>query len=250
MSDGLALPQTPVAWRRAVRIIRSLHPPIDLFEDIADPDDWPLLTAAEQKTNPRVMETIGTIDLVPPERRVGGNGASYLMAPFTHVSPDRPSRFSAGTYGVLYVGRTFDVALFETMHHHARFMAATAQPPGWTSQFREIVLDVDACLHDLRGLDRGSSVLAPDDYTACQRLGAALRDAGSDGVVYPSVRQPEGECAGLFYPDCASAPVQGRHLDYHWDGRTVDLYREAGSGRVFRVVRDGGDRCKAHTTPR
>jgi len=54
----------------------SSFPPIDLFEDIADPADWPLLISAEQKTNPRIMVTIGNLDLVPVERRVGGNGAS------------------------------------------------------------------------------------------------------------------------------------------------------------------------------
>jgi hypothetical protein len=46
------------------------------------------------------MATIGNLDLVPVDRRVGGNGASYLMAPFTHVSTDRPSRFTDGSYGV------------------------------------------------------------------------------------------------------------------------------------------------------
>ncbi len=87
------VPKRRVEWHGAVRIIRSLFPPIDLFEDIADPQDWPLLISAEQKTNPRLMETIGNLDLIPAERRVGGPGSTYLMAPFTHVSPDRPSRF-------------------------------------------------------------------------------------------------------------------------------------------------------------
>jgi hypothetical protein len=94
-----------------VRIIRSIYPPIDLFEDIADPADWPLLISAEQKTNPRLIQTIGNIDLVPQERRVGGPGASYLMAPFTHVGPDRWSQFSDGNFGVLYVGNQFEVAM-------------------------------------------------------------------------------------------------------------------------------------------
>lgn len=232
-ADGL--PLAAIDWPRAVRIVRSLHPPIDLFEDIADPADWPLLLSAEQKTDPRVMETIGALDLVPPDRRVGGPGASYLMAPFTHTSPDRPSRFSDGRFGVLYVGRTSEVALFETIHHHARFMAATAEPPGWTSQFREILLHVSATLHDLRGLPPDAPELAPDDHTPGRRLGERLRREGSNGVVYPSVRLPGGECAGLFYPDCARQPTQGRHLDYHWDGKRVDLVRDAGSGVVYRV---------------
>lgn len=237
MIDPAILPVAEIEWRGAVRIIRSIFPPIDLFEDIADPADWPLLIAAEQKTNPRLMETIGNLDLVPAERRVSGPGASWLMAPFTHVSPDRPSRFSDGSFGVLYVGDSFEVALLETIHHHARFMRATAQPPGWTSQFREIVMEVDAELHDIRPLGtEAAQVLDLVDYTASQALGIGLRARGSAGIAYPSVRCPGGECAGLFYPDGAGHPVQGRHLDYHWNGERVDLYRDRSAGEVYRIV--------------
>ncbi len=237
MTEGAHIPVSRVEWKGAVRIIRSAYPPIDLFEDIADPADWPLLISAEQKTNPRIMITIGNLDLVPVDRRVGGNGASYLMAPFTHVSMERPSRFTDGSYGVLYVGNVFETALFETIHHHARFMGRTAEAPGWTSQFREIVLTVGADLHDLRGAEAANhSAFDPDSYGASQDLAMRLKAGGSDGMVYPSIRQPGGECVGLFYPDCASEPVQGRHLDYHWDGERVDLVRDAGSGAVYRVV--------------
>jgi hypothetical protein len=189
------------------------------------------------KTNPRLMESIGNLDLVPPARRVAGPGASYLMAPFTHTSPDRPSRFSDGSFGVLYAGNVFEVALFETIHHHARFMARTNEPPGWTSQFRELVLDVEARLHDLRGRDAAwLAALDPDDHSAGRTWGRELRTTGSDGVVYPSQRFAGGECVGLFYPDLAANAVQGRHLDYHWDGVRVDLYRDASAGQVYRIV--------------
>ena len=235
MVDPADVPLSDIHWPDARRIIRSVHPPIDLFEDIAEPEDWPLLIAAEQKTNPRLMASIGQLDLIPPDRRVGGPGASFLMAPFTHTSPDRPSRFSDGRLGVLYVASDFETAVEETIHHHARFMAATAQAPGWTAQFRELVMTIEARLHDLRGAGDWTAVLDPDDYTAAQTLGHALRTAGSDGLTWPSVRG-DGDCAGLFYPDRARDPVQGRHLDYHWDGERVDLVRDAGSGEVFRVV--------------
>lgn len=230
------LPVSRVAWDRAVRIIRSAYPPIDLFEDIADPADWPLLISAEQKTNPRLAATIGSLDLIPEPRRVGGPGATYLMAPFTHVSRDRPSRFTDGAFGVLYAARAFETALLETIHHHARFMARTAEPAGWTSQFREIGLNVGCDLHDLRSIGRGDPLLDPASYGKSQAFARSLRAAGSDGIVYPSVRHAGGECVALFYPDCASNAVQARHLDYHWNGERVDLVRDAGSGEVFRVV--------------
>jgi hypothetical protein len=235
--DATRIATNWVAWTGARRIIRSLFPPIALFEDIADPEDWPLLIAAEQKTNPRLMETLGALDLVPAARRVAGPGASLLMAPFTHVSRDRSTRFSDGSYGVLYAAKRFQTALFETMHHHGRFMARSKEAPGWTSQFRELSLDIEACLHDLRTGDPAlAPALARESHGASQALGRDLRAAGADGVVYPSARDPGGECVGLFYPDLAGNPLQGRHLDYHWDGTRVDLYRDAGSGEVFRVT--------------
>lgn len=180
MIDIAGIPVAEVAWRRAVRIIRSIFPTIDLFEDIADPADWPLLISAEQKTNPRLMETIGNLDLVPIPRRVAGPGASYLMAPFTHVSADRPSRFSGGAFGVLYAGNSFEVALFETVHHHSRFMERTNEPAGWTSQFREIALDVNARLHDLRSRD--PAYRAALDFGGLSRSPSAWRAAAGFGL--------------------------------------------------------------------
>lgn len=235
MSAADIPPLATIEWHGAVRIIRSAFPPIDLFEDIADPADWPLLIAAEQKTNPRLMETIGNLDLVPEARRVSGPGATWLMATFTHVSPDRPSRFSDGHFGVLYIADRFETALFETIHHHARFMAATEEAAGWTSQFREILIDVSASLHDVGG-DGWEDVLSPEDYSTSQALAARLRAAGSEGIAYPSVRLADGACAGLFYPDTATNPTQGRHIDYHWNGERVDFYRDAGSCEVYRIV--------------
>lgn len=237
MIDPSEVPTARVHWPGAVRIIRSIYPPIDLFEDIADPADWPLLISAEQKTNPRVMENLGNLDLVPPDRRVGGQGASYLMSPFTHVSPDRPTRFSAGQFGILYAARQFATALLETRYHHARFLDRTREAPGWVSQFRELVLEVRASLSDLRAVAaKANAELAPDSYAASQRLGVELKERGSNGLVYPSTRDVDGECVALFFPDCASNAVQGRHLDYHWNGETIDFYRDAGTGQVFKIV--------------
>jgi hypothetical protein len=216
-------PLARVDWPRTCRIVRSIYPPIDLFEDIADPADWELIASAEAKTNPRVRDQIGAIHLVPPERRVSGPGASWAMAPFTHISRDRPSRFSDGSFGVYYAGDRFEVALRETVHHFERFMRATAEPPGH-ADFRELVGRLDADLHDLRADARFVPCLAAEDWSASQALAAALRAQGSNGIVYPSVRSPGGEAVAVFWPDVAGAPVQGRHLRYRWNGERADAY--------------------------
>ena len=229
-------PLARVVWPKTHRIIRSRFPPIDLFEDIADPADWEAIASAESKTNPRLAESVGLLDLVPPSRRVAGRGATWLMAPFVHVSRDRRSRFSDGSYGVYYAGDRFEVALFETIHHHSRFMAATEEAPGWSSDFRELIGAIDRELHDIRGAEAWTDCLDPDDYGPSQMLGARLRAAGSDGIAYPSVRYPGGDCIAVFWPDTIPIPVQSRHLGYHWDGTCVDRIRDLGSGEVFAVL--------------
>ena len=213
-----------VRWRRTYRLIRSIYPPIDLFEDIADPADWELIANAEAKTNPRVRDALGAIRLVPVDRRVSGPGATWVMAPFCHVSRDRPSRFSDGGYGVYYAGNRFEVALHETVYHYERFMRATDEAPS-QADFRELVGSIDRRLHDIRKDDRFTDALDADDYTASQRLARRMRDGeDSDGIVYPNVRYPAGEAIAAFWPDVISIPTQARHLCYRWNGAQVDAY--------------------------
>lgn len=226
-------PVVSIDWSKAYRIINSRYPPIDLFEDIADPADWELLASAEAKTNPRLCENIGNLALVPVERRVCGPGASWVMAPFVHASPDRPGRFHDGHAGAYYAGDRFEVALFETIFHFERFLRATNEP-ATSASFRELVGAVRTDLHDLRGPEF-EPCHNPASYVESHRLAATLRAAGSNGVVYRSVRYPEGHCIAAFYPDVVQPPAQGRHLAYHWDGDRVDYVKDLPSGDVFRV---------------
>lgn len=229
-------PITHVQWKKAWRLINSSYPPVDLFEDIADPQDWPLLNAAEQKTNPRLAESVGNLDLVPPMRRVGGMGASYVMAPFTHISVDRPGRFHDGDFGAYYAGNSFEVALFETLHHAQIFCAATDEKSGWIADMRELIGTVDIRLVDIRG-GGFDALLAKDDYSASQEFARRVKTDGQDGIVYPSVRQEDGECIATFYPDVVEIPRQGRHLSYHWDGNHIDRIRFlTADQRVYRIV--------------
>lgn len=226
----MSIPTARVTWDRACRVIRSIHPPIDLFEDIADPADWEALASAESKTNPRLWEHLGRLDLIPPARRVGGPGASFLMAPFVHVSTDRPGRFTDGTYGVYSAGSREEVAIREVAHHHGLTMANSGEEPGWTSQFRMLVNIIDLDLHDVR---KRPDCHLPGDYGPPQALGRKLRAEGGNGVLYRSVRCPDGECVGIFWPDLMPAPVQGDHFYFHWDGVRVDRIRNCRNNSIF-----------------
>ena len=226
---------TRVAWKKSHRIIRTIYPPIHLFEDIADPADWELIARAESRTNPRIHDQIGNLGLVPVSRRVVGPTATLVMGAFTHASPLRPSRFSDGLFGVWYCGDRFEVALDETAYHFERFMRDTDQPAG-DADFRELTCAIHGGLHDLRHGDP-EGCLAPADWAPGQALGRRVRADGADGVVYPSVRTKTGLAAGLFWPDCVNLPVlQSRQLRYRWDGSRMTDWFEHGSREWIAYV--------------
>jgi hypothetical protein len=226
-----------VRWSKAYRIISSIFPPIDLFEDTSAPEDWELLASLEAKSNPRIVEVIGQLSLVPPERRVSGPGASYVMAPFTHISPNWAGRFHDGTFGAYYAAKKAETALAETMHHRSEIYRASRETPGWFSQYRELIGRVDHSFHNLTERKDHAECLAPDDYVASQSLARDLRQNGSSGILYPSVRHEGGLCLAAFWPDVIGIPVQGRHFAYHFNGEFIDMYRDETSGEVFKIIR-------------
>lgn len=213
----------------------SHYPPIDLFDDVADPRDWEALALAQARTNPRIYEQIGDLSLVPRERRLSGDGASWVMAAFTHISVDRASRFSDGTYGVYYAGRVLETAFREHTFHMARFYAASRTAPGWVSQVRQLIGSVDSDLVDVREGDH-VEILDADlaSYPAAQAFARRMKDEGMNGLVYPSQRHNGGECIAAFYPDVVTPPRQGDHFRYHWNGRQVDFVQKiTGERTVF-----------------
>lgn len=215
-----------VRWSQACRIVPTRYPAVTLFDRVADAADFDALYALEALTNERARDEIGQIALVAPEHRVYGSGSGPIMAAFTHVNT-LGSRFSAGQWGVFYAARERATAVAETRYHHARFLAATQQPPIHLPM-RLYAVAIDARLHDLRPDGAvPEAVYDPDDYGAARALGARLRAAGSAGVVYRSVRQTRGHCVGLFRPLGASACLHAAYLLYVWDGtQFTDVYEK------------------------
>jgi hypothetical protein len=214
-----------IDWPQAWRIIASRYPPINLFERLTpDPAVWDALISLEQLTNPRIRDEIGEIALVPPEERVSGPGASYVMASFTHINR-RGSRFSDGTFGVYYAAAELETAIAETVYHFGVF-ARDSGDPLRMEDMRVLVGTVEEEFEDVAALPepRRSQVLDPDDYAVSQVYGRTLRDDGAMGVVYPSVRRAAGSCVGAFRARAVGIPRQERHLKYRWNGRRVDRY--------------------------
>jgi hypothetical protein len=230
--DIAGIPVEPVVWRPCYRLIPSRYPTVGLYDAIADPADLDVVYAIEGLTNPRIRDEIGQLPLVPREERISGPGATPIMAAFTHLNPEG-SRFSDGSYGVYYAADTRETAIAEVGYHRCVFLQRTAEPE-MDIDLRLIAADLDAPLHDLRPLrERAPQIYDPVHYGASQRLGGALRDAGSWGVVYDSVRQPGGVCIGAFRPRALARARQSAHIALHWDGQRITHWYEKKPPRVL-----------------
>ncbi|NVZ67249.1 RES family NAD+ phosphorylase, partial [Pseudomonas gingeri] len=102
---------------QAYRLVNSKFPPIAVFDDVADADEFEVLYQVQALTNPRLRNELDQLELIPrDEIPFGIPGCAYATAPFTHVNP-AGSRFSDGSFGVLYLAETMETALAEVKHH-------------------------------------------------------------------------------------------------------------------------------------
>ncbi len=219
------IPTAKIEWRPCFRIVPSRFPPLNLFEAVADPADLEAVFQIEAMTNDRLREEAGDILLVAAEDRVSGPGSTPIMAAFTHLNPDG-DRFTNGTYGVFYAGRTIETAIAETRYHRVRFLQATSEP-AQEIDMRVYAIDLNADLHDIRAMrESHAAYYHPSSYAVSQELALKLRENGSNGIVYASVRDDGGECAAVFRPRLLSNCRQERHLCYVWDGRAISTIYE------------------------
>ncbi len=192
-----------------------------------------MVFAIEALTNPRLRNELGELQLVPPDERLSGAGSTPIMAAFTHLNPEG-SRFSDGSYGVYYAAHDLDTAIAEVSHHRAIFLSRTQEP----------AIDID-----LRLIARAAARPGCTTCAACAaahrssttrsttapaaRSAGSLREAGSWGVLYHSVRRRGGLCAGVFRPKALKPAREAAHIALHWDGSAHHaLVREARSTRA------------------
>ena len=214
-----------LGWKTSHRLIASRYPTVGLYDAIADPADLDAVFAIEALTNPRIRNELGQLQRVPPEERISGPGSTPVMAAFTHLNPEG-SRFSDGSYGVYYAANDLDTAIAEVSHHRSVFLSRTAEA-AIDIDLRLITAALDAPLHDLRPWrKREPALYHPVQYGAAQTLGRQLREAGSWGVAYHSVRHAGGQCAGVFRPRALTSVREAAHIALHWDGSRISHWYE------------------------
>lgn len=220
------LPVLPHHSIRGHRLVSSKFPPVSLFDDVADAEEFDALHALQALTNPRLQTELGNLALLRREEiPFGIRGCNYALAPFTHVNPEG-SRFSDGSFGVLYLADELETAISEVRHHQQAYWERVEGLHYERFVFRGLVADFDeAGCRDALPLPASHPIHDPDDYGVARTLGAALRRDGAAGVRYHSVRRPGAICWGLLTPERVTDVVQGPHLEMIWNGALTEVHQ-------------------------
>lgn len=205
------------------RLVNSKFPPITLFDDVIDAEHFETAFALQALTNPRILNELGDLNLIPTEQiPFGITGVNYATAPFTHVSPDG-SRFSDGSFGMLYLADTAATAIAETRYHQQKFFQNVEGLHYDTVDMRCLKVKFSAELINACSV---SDIYSPDDYSASRVFGIQVKKAGEAGLQYNSVRNPGAICWGLMSPEFVESAVQTRHFEFVYDGKQISQVRE------------------------
>jgi len=213
----------PISGRETYRLVNTKFPPTTLFDDVADKEEFESIYALQALTNPRILNELGNLSLLPlDEIPFGIKGANYATAPFTHVNPDG-SRFSDGSFGILYLADTPETAIAETRYHQNNVLRNVEGLHYDTIDMRCLKVKFSAEPLDATGVN---NLYDPDDYTVSRIFGNKIKKSGADGIQYLSVRNLGAICWGLMSPRFVESVIQTQHFQFVFDGERISAIRQ------------------------
>jgi hypothetical protein len=218
-------PVTRVLRRGTHRLIPSRYPSAGILDTIATPGDLEAVFELEGWTNDRISAELGLLHHVPQsEWVVGLPMATVVMASFCHPRPGG-GRFNDHRRGAWYAAYALKTAHAEAVFHRT---AELEEVGGWFDTFVQMadyLADFSAGFHDLRS-SRFDRYMDPNSYERSQRLAAELLQQGSNGVVYPGVRDAGGTCIACFRPRLVGRVRAGGFYEYRWKGQRDPAIRK------------------------
>lgn len=149
-----------------------------------------------------------------------------VNAAFTHPHP-LGSRFNGPERGAWYSAFEVRTAQAEIAFHKTIQLAEIARFEDDVT-LDDYHADFSGEFHDLRGVSEFAACLDPDSYVQSQALAEQLLEAGSLGIVYPSVRRAGGTCLACFRPALVMNVRKGTTYRFRWNGTpapTIDAVR-------------------------
>ncbi len=176
----------------------------------------------DNATNERLIGERGGLPGIGVDELVFGiPNFRIVNAAFTYPRPEG-SRFNDGERGAWYCAFELETALAEIIFHKTveyqeidRFDDSV--------NYQALLADFNSEFHDLRdhdlhGASEFAACLDPGSYIASQGLACRLLDAGSLGILYPSVRRAGGTNLACFRPALVGNPRRAASYRLTWAG--------------------------------
>ncbi len=165
---------------------------------VASGEDLELVFELDNATNARLLaEKNGSLGISAHDLVFDVPNYHVINAAFTHANP-LGGRFSTPERGAWYAGVELATAKAEVIFHKSIEYAEIDWKEREEILYDDYLADFTATFHDLRGI--ADEALSPTSYVRSQQLTGELMEAGSLGIVYPSVRREGGTCIACFRP--------------------------------------------------
>lgn len=167
------------------------------------------LLELDSATNERLLGEEGLLPGITIHELVYGVDYAHIVnAAFTHAAPEG-GRFNGSERGAWYAGLDRETALTEVAFHKQRQLEEVNWPEPEVSTFDDYPADFIMTVCDLTGdltaaRPQFKRYLRPAPIPECYRepqaLASQLLAQQSNGILYPSVRRPLGQCLVCFRP--------------------------------------------------
>jgi RES domain-containing protein len=189
-----------------------------VLTEIADDDEHLKdIFDLDHATNERLLAENGLLPGIGIHELVFGVPYYRIVnATFCHAHP-LGSRFNGPERGAWYAAFELETAQAEVAFHKWVELSEV----GWLQEeltYDDYLADFSAELQDIRRDKRFANCLAPDSYVVSQGLAEQLLEAGSLGVIYPSVRRRRGICLACFRPALVMNVRKSMTYMFRWDG--------------------------------
>lgn len=150
-----------------------------------------------------------------------------INAAFTYANP-LGARFSTPERGAWYAAFELATAKAEVLFHKSVEYAEVDWQQREEVGYDDYLADFTAPFHDLRGMEE--EALSPVSYKRSQQLAVELLEAGSLGIIYPSVRREGGTCLACFQPSIVANVRKIARYTLQWAPGRARLLRQEKAG--------------------
>jgi len=161
-----------------------------------------------------------------------------VNAAFCHAHPFG-SRFNGPDRGTWYACFELETSQAEVSFHKSVELAEVDWLEEEEAIYDDYLADFSAELHDIRKSRQFANCLAPNSYMASQGLAQRLLDAGSLGIIYPSVRRDGGTCLACFRPALVMNVRKEKTYKFTWKGRSEPEISVISSVQRARPTKQG-----------